>query len=1051
MKKIFKFLFSNELTLVALFSYAVAMGVATFVENDYGTPAAREMVYNALWFEILQVILGINFIGNIKKYKLFRKEKAAVFTFHIAFIIILLGAFITRNFGYEGNMHIREGQSSNQLISLDRYFNAHIHSASANKEFNRKSTFTQLHQPNFEWKEEINGDQIKVTPKMFVPDAVQTVIEGGADDAVIEVVTASESGRKSVFLAKGKSMFVNGQEITFNNPNKGAINIREKGVEYTIETPQPIGFFIMADQSTGSVDDGIESKLQKEALYTMGDFRFVIKDIHEGLKLGYSPATTKKMKEQAADLLFVDVTVNDETKEVILASLSGVVTPFKEVVIGGYTIDVSFGPQVTELPFSLFLNHFEMERYPGSTNPSAYSSEVIVQDGDVSYPYTIFMNNVLDHSGYRFFQASFDQDEKGTILSVNQDRPGTIVTYIGYLLMTVAMVLSMFEKKSRFRLVSGKLSKLKAQSVALLLMGAAVLGSHQLKAQTEVAEHPNQEKVEVQEAPQFVDRSQHIDGEHSKLFGSLIVQDMDGRLKPVNTLSSEFLRKLTRKTTYKMVYKDGAEEKMNSDQLFLALQMDPGYWQSMPIIKVDKDAGKGVFDLLDMEQKPMVSFNDLINNEGDYLLRAAVDDAQKKKPSERGEFDKELIKIDERFNILYQGLSGNYLKIFPVPNDPDHNWFNANFMGSPFAKEDSTFVRNITKMYFMEILKARESKDWSQVNQNLEYIRLFQQKMGEDIYPTDNAIKMELLYNKMNIFNNLFPIYWMLGIYLLGVALWKVFKVNTASNRAYTIGVILQMVAFGFFTCNLLLRWYIAQYPPWTNGYEMLILVAWALFLFGFFFYKKSDFILPLVSLFGGTLLFVSFLDWLNPEITNLVPVLKSYWLKIHVAIIVSSYAPLALSALLGFINLIFITIRNEKFKKPILELTYVSELSMTIGLYMLAVGTFLGGVWANESWGRYWGWDPKETWALISVIVYSVVLHLRLVPALKGNYTFNLASLLAFSSIVMTSFGVNYYLTGLHSYATGDPVPVPTFVYYVVAMVFTLAIAAYYRNQKKI
>ncbi|OHX64016.1 cytochrome c biogenesis protein [Flammeovirga pacifica] len=1052
MKKIFKFLFSNELTLVALFSYAMAMAVATFVENDYGTPAAREMVYNALWFEILQAILGLNFIGNIKKYKLLRKEKAAVLTFHISFIIILLGAFVTRNFGYEGNMHIREGQSSNQLVSLDRYFQAHIHGANVNKEFNRKSTFTQIHQPNFNWEENINGDKVTVTPKMFVPDAVQTVIDGEADDAVIEVVTATDSGRKTVFLAKGKSMFVNGQEITFNNPTKGAINIREKGLDYTIESPQHIGYFIMADQSSGSVDDGIEVKLQQQALYTMGELRFVIKDIHEGLKLGYSPATTKKMKEQAADLLFVDITVNDETKEVTLASLSGVVTPFKEVEIGGYKIDVSFGPQITELPFSLFLNHFEMERYPGSENPSAYSSEVIVQDGEVSYPYTIFMNNVLDHNGYRFFQASFDQDEKGTILSVNQDRPGTILTYIGYLLMTVAMIVSLFEKKSRFRLVSGKLSKLKAQSIALLIIGATVFGTqNKAFAQADKAAPQTKTMEEVKTAPQFQDRSQTVDINHSKLFGSLIVQDMDGRLKPINTLSSEFLRKLTRKTKYTLEYQDGKLEELNSDQLFLSLQMDPGYWQVMPIIKVDKDAGKGVFDLLDMEQKSMVSFNDLINNEGDYLLRSAVDEAQKKKPSERGEFDKELIKIDERFNILYQGLSGNYLKIFPVPNDPDHNWFNANFMGSPFATEDSTFVRNITKMYFMEILNARESGDWTQANQNLEYIRLFQQKMGEEIYPTDNSIKMELLYNKMNIFNNLFPTYWLLGIYLLAIALWKVFSVNPASNKAYSVGVILEMVAFGFFTCNLMLRWYIAQYPPWTNGYEMLILVAWALFLFGFIFYKKSDFILPLVSLFGGTLLFVSFLDWLNPEITNLVPVLKSYWLKIHVAIIVSSYAPLALSALLGFINLIFISIRNEKFKNPILELTYVSELSMTIGLYMLAVGTFLGGVWANESWGRYWGWDPKETWALISVIIYSVVLHLRLVPALKGNYTFNLASLVAFSSIVMTSFGVNYYLTGLHSYATGDPVPVPAFVYYVVAIVFVLAVTAYYRGNKKI
>jgi ABC-type transport system involved in cytochrome c biogenesis permease subunit len=204
--------------------------------------------------------------------------------------------------------------------------------------------------------------------------------------------------------------------------------------------------------------------------------------------------------------------------------------------------------------------------------------------------------------------------------------------------------------------------------------------------------------------------------------------------------------------------------------------------------------------------------------------------------------------------------------------------------------------------------------------------------------------------------------------------------------------------------------------------------------------------------LFSGTLLFVGFLDWLNPEITNLMPVLHSYWLNIHVAIIVSGYAPLALSAILALLSLLLIIFKptspRDNWWVSMQELSIVNELSLTIGLFLLTVGTFLGGVWANESWGRYWAWDPKETWALISIMVYAFVLHLRLIPAFKNILVFNLASLWAFSSIIMTSFGVNYYLSGLHSYAAGDPVPIPAWVYWIVGFLLIISVMAIVKYQ---
>jgi cytochrome c-type biogenesis protein CcsB len=288
---------------------------------------------------------------------------------------------------------------------------------------------------------------------------------------------------------------------------------------------------------------------------------------------------------------------------------------------------------------------------------------------------------------------------------------------------------------------------------------------------------------------------------------------------------------------------------------------------------------------------------------------------------------------------------------------------------------------------------------------------------------------------------------------MLIVAILFLFYDNSGLKISWRTGTFLSWIGLLVFTFHLGLRWYIAKHPPWSDGFEMLVFVAWGVLFFGLLFSRKSRFTLPLGLLFSGTLLFVGFLDWLNPEITNLMPVLNSYWLKIHVAIIVSGYAPLALAAIIALLSLLLLIFKPKKptnqWWKSMEELTIVNEMSITIGLFLLAVGTFLGGVWANESWGRYWAWDPKETWALISVIVYAIVLHIRLIPNLRDYLIFNLASLWAFSSIIMTSFGVNYYLSGLHSYAKGDPVPIPGWVYWVVGTLLVISVGAIIRHKQ--
>lgn len=876
------------------------------------------------------------------------------------------------------------------------------------------------------------GDEefpLRIKARRFIPDAVQELSSGGSEDRVIELVAVVDQGRKSFYLEEGGSVFIKGHEFTYNNGKPEAINISEVKGTHFIQTSETFSYMVMATQQVGTLDSGIVDTLKTRTLYQSDHLNFVVSKIHPGKTLDYQTTNDKEEAKSAADLLFVDLNIGSEEKSIILPSVDGVYSPLQDVSFGGYEVRISYGPRLITLPFALHLNDFQLERYPGSVSPSSYASELEVKDSNGDFPVRISMNNVLDHKGYRFFQASYDLDELGTVLSVNKDFWGTNISYFGYFLMGLGMLFTLFGRNSRFRFVSKQLAELKAGILMVFFFVPYLLMA--------------QPSTNRENRFSYV-----IDPAHAKQFGELMVQDMDGRIKPINTLSSEFLRKLTRKTSYQLS-ESGQSHRLNSDQVFLSIHQNPIAWKNMPLIKVDQTKGKVILEMLELEDQSLLTFQDLLDEGGGYRLFEGVESAQRKKPAERSEQDNEVIKVDERFNILYQALTGNYLKIFPQPEAEDHKWFNSGFHNASFNTEDSVFVRNILSAYYEDISSAQLSGDWDEVDNKLAYIRTFQNTMGADIIPDQRRVKAELLYNQLNIYNRLFPVFWILGVYLIVFALMGTFSKSRFLKIGYRIGVVLTMIAFLLLTGNMILRWYAGGYPPWSNGYEMIILVAWALFLFGFVFFKKSDFILPVVSVFGGTLLFVSFLDWLNPEITNLVPVLKSYWLKIHVAIIVSSYAPLALSALLGLLTLIFMIFRLPALDKPIKELTYINELSMTIGLFMLAIGTFLGGIWANESWGRYWGWDPKETWALISIMVYAVVLHMRLVPGLRGIYPFSLASVIAFFSIIMTSFGVNYYLSGLHSYAAGDPLPVPAFVYWIVSFVFFIGMAAYLRKDR--
>jgi cytochrome c-type biogenesis protein CcsB len=528
----------------------------------------------------------------------------------------------------------------------------------------------------------------------------------------------------------------------------------------------------------------------------------------------------------------------------------------------------------------------------------------------------------------------------------------------------------------------------------------------------------------------------------SEEVGKVLVQDQKGRTKPLFTLSNDILRKVTRENEF---------EGLSSMQVFLGLYFDFNGWKDVPLIRI---SNKDLQTKLGIRGK-YAAFSDLVSIGGDgaYKLSDEVNAAYSKAPGDRSKTDKELMKIDERVNIVFMISQGDFLKLFPL-KDGTHNWGSTQeALQKAVSKEDSLYLNNIIPAF----IDAIQTNNTSLTRKITASVGEYQKRFTEYDLPSKSKIGAELLYYKLSIFERLFPFYATIGLIMLIGLITMVIKGKKETTLFVKVLSWLLFAGFLFHTFGLGLRWYIAGRSPMSNGYESMIFISWVTILAGFIFSRKSAFALSATAVLASMTLMVAHLSFMDPEITNLVPVLKSYWLTLHVSVITGSYGFLGLGAILGLITMILLALSNNKNRERIAntidELTVINFKTLTLGLYFLTIGTFLGAVWANESWGRYWGWDPKETWSLITIIIYSIVIHSRNIPGMKDIYTYNLLSLFAFSGVLMTYFGVNYYLSGMHSYASGDPVPVPSFVYVAVILLAAISILAYYKysGNKKI
>ena len=1009
MKKLYHFLVSMSFMGFLLLILAFSMAIATFIESSWGTEAAKGLIYNTHWFELIFGLLGLNLIVNFIRYKNYKWQKLTMGIFHLAFILIVVGAAITRYISFEGVMHIREGESADYIVSSDSYFTV----KAGDRQVKKKVLFSELTSGEFSETIRIEGKPVRFKSIGFVKNAVRTPVSHPGGDPLVDFVVSAGQGMESFTFRPGEKIDLGPAVIGFS-PDAG-IRFEQEGDQLYIVADRDLEIRAMEGGEPEQLPAGTRRKVQLMHLYAFDNYLMLVKNFYPHALLRVTRDASGNSPE---DAVIVEVSDGQRKDIVNVFGRGGQIGQPVTYTMGNTPVRLTYGSETVHLPFELKLRDFQLERYIGSESPSSFASEITLTDKEknVNRDVRIFMNNTLEYRGYRFYQSSYDQDELGTVLSVNKDFWGTLITYMGYLLLALGMVFSLLNRHSYFQYLIRHLKELnKVKAVTILALFMLLPGPSRANDAV-IAGIPSLDKQLVKD------------------FSELWVHGNDGRIEPVSTLASEILRKVSRRSSF---YGRSPEE------VVLSMNLYPELWHTVPMIKVEKDIGAqlGV-------QGKYASAIDFFDADGKYKLMQQVQAAYSKMPALRNQLERDLIYVDERVNICFMVYNGEFLSFFPPVNQKDA-WFHAGSEPVGYPQTDSLFVNRC----FQLLRESLDPKSEVQPRQIMATIAGFQKKFGADILPSDRKKSAEIIYNQIQPFKRVFPWYLSTGFILLLILFMNIFRQKAVGKPVKRLFTILIFAGFLFHTGGLILRWYISGHAPWSNGYESMVYVAWAAMFAGIIFGRKYPMVLGTAAFLSGITLFVAHLNWMNPEITHLVPVLKSYWLLIHVAIITASYGFIGLSAFLGLLVLILYALMKEQNKGNIdhfiEQLTTISGLSATLGLYMLTIGTFLGGVWANESWGRYWGWDPKETWALVTVLIYAFVVHMRLIPSLRGRFNYNLATVIGFTSVLMTYFGVNYFLSGMHSYGKGSVDGVNWSVYAAAAAVFILILIAYSKFRK--
>lgn len=622
-----------------------------------------------------------------------------------------------------------------------------------------------------------------------------------------------------------------------------------------------------------------------------------------------------------------------------------------------------------ELGFEVSLKNFNVVNYPGTDAPMDYVTMLTANTQEIK----VSMNNIGSFNGYRFIQSGYDSDMQGTTLGVYHDPWGIGITYTGYALLFISLIATMVSKKTRMRHLYRK---------ALSLQGAKAWAVTALLAVSSFATSANaQEMVK-------------IDGDIADDFGKICVL-YNSRITPINTVATSFVTKLCGKPTW-----DG----LSSNQVFAGWIFDVPYWETVKMIEIKE---KKAQELLGINGK-WASFDDFWDNYNNYKLDAPLKKAYKDGDTK---LQKQLRDADEKFNIIRMLYGGEMLKMFPYAGKQGHmQWFAP---GQPLGnlkldEKELVFIKKSMDYLAESIITG----DKARAEEIAKKIYSYQHVRGKAVVPTKFRIYTETFYNKTNA--QRLPVMLYLTLSLLLAIVSTLSLNNEKQKKTRLVSSVLTWVMLIHTTLLLALRWYVSGHLPMSNGYETMQFMAWATLIVTLVMQKRflpvkqfgpllSSFALPVAMITDG-----------NPQITQLMPVLQSPLLSVHVMVIMFSYALFGLTALIGLQGLIA---HHRKQEEKEQQLAALSQFLLYPAVALIAIGIFIGAIWANVSWGRYWSWDSKETWALITMLIYSAPLHADIKWLRKAQHM-HIYMLLAFLSVLMTYFGVNYFLSGMHSYA---------------------------------
>lgn len=635
--------------------------------------------------------------------------------------------------------------------------------------------------------------------------------------------------------------------------------------------------------------------------------------------------------------------------------------------------DNAEGAEERKLPFSMRLDKFEIKYKDGTTAVFDYESHFTITNNGQQSKGVVSMNNIYIHDGIRLYQSSYDKDERGSILSLNRDPWGIPVTYAGYALLFITLVWMLLDPKGAFRRTLRHPLLRKGVLVVALLAGIG--GS--AKAQNTLPK-----------------------GTAEKL-GELNILYND-RICPLQTFAIDFTKKLYGSRTYK---------ELTAEQVLAGFIFWGDEWSGEPIIKMKSGELKSTLQLPDY-----CSVNTFFNQDmGGYIIGPYVTEFYQ---GNHDKFHKQVGDLDDRLMLIMELRRGTLLKVFPCSVDGKITWFSpTDSYPKELAEDHRLFMQNI----FSLLNEEAHNGNFSKMDEYLGKMLRYQQDNGGSSLPTERQIKAERIYNKVPFATVLFMFNLTLGVLMLFFTVWRIAGARRSTSRSTAlvipVGRALMVLSMAALTFCMALRWIVSGKVPMTNGYETMLFVAWMVMLLSLIVSRRFNIILTFGFIMSGFFLLVSHIGQMDPNIGNVMPVLNSPLLSSHVSFIMSSFAMLSLTFICGVIALALSAMRRVT-DETITSLMLLSRLFLYPALTTLGIGIFIGAIWANVSWGQYWGWDPKEVWALITFMVYAIAVHTQTIPSLAKPLRYHTFMTLAFLTVLMTYFGVNYVLGGMHSYA---------------------------------